>query len=309
MSARLERLVNLTATLLDTRRPLTLDELAARLEPSYPADKVARRRAFERDKETLRDLGVPILTVPVDQLTNELGYKIDPKDYYLADPGLTTEERAALHVAVTAVRLGGGEAREGLRKLGGVEGTPAPALAARVVTTGLGELFDAVARRRSVEFEYRDESRRLDPYGVIHRFGHWYVVGRDRDKDALRSFRIDRLSGPPRLGAEHAFEPPPDFDPSAGLRADPMTYGDDQPIDAQVLVDAARAAWVVDELGEHAVVERRADGGVVVELQVVNREAFRSFVLGLLEHAEVLGPPELRDDVVAWLRAVAEAAA
>jgi predicted DNA-binding transcriptional regulator YafY len=125
----------------------------------------------------------------------------------------------------------------------------------------------------------------------------------------LRSFRIDRLDGPPHLGAEHAFEPPAGFDPSAGLRADPMTYGDDQPIDAQVLVDAARAAWVVDKLGEHAVVDRRADGGVVVELSVVNREAFRSFVLGLLEHAEVLGPPELRDDVVAWLRAVAEAAA
>ena len=84
-----------------------------------------------------------------------------------------------------------------------------------------------------------------------------------------------------------------------------MTYGDDEPIRAQVLVDASHAAWVVDELGAPAVVERRADGSVVVALDVVNREAFRSFVLGLLEHAEVLAPPELRDDIVAWLRAVA----
>ena len=60
MADRLERLLNLTATLLDTRRPLTLDELAERLEPPYPADKTARRRQFERDKETLRELGVPI---------------------------------------------------------------------------------------------------------------------------------------------------------------------------------------------------------------------------------------------------------
>jgi predicted DNA-binding transcriptional regulator YafY len=88
-----------------------------------------------------------------------------------------------------------------------------------------------------------------------------------------------------------------------------MTYGDDQPIDAQVLVDATRAGWVVDELGEAAVIERRPDGAVVVELPVVNREAFRSFVLGLLEHAEVLGPAELRDDIVAWLHAVVEAVA
>jgi len=85
VSERLERLVNLTATLLDTRRPLTLEELAARLEPSYPEAKAARRRAFERDKETLRDLGVPISTSPIDGLSNETGYRIPPEDYYLPE--------------------------------------------------------------------------------------------------------------------------------------------------------------------------------------------------------------------------------
>ncbi len=309
MSERLERLVNLTATLLDTRRPLSLEEIAARLEPSYPDDKVARRRAFERDKETLRDLGVPLTTEPIDGgLSNETGYRIRPNDYYLPDPGLSTEERTALHVAVTAVRLDGGEAQEGLRKLGGVEGSGAPALAALAGTAELGELFDAVARRRVVEFEYRGDRRRLEPFGVVHRFGHWYVVGRDRDKDALRAFRIDRFDGPARSGPEAAFEPPADFDPAVGLRADPLTYGDDRPVEAHVLIDAARAAWVVDELGDDAVVERRDDGAVVVRLAVVNREAFRAFVVGLLEHAEVLSPPELRSDLVDWLRALAETA-
>ena len=309
MSERLERLVNLTATLLDTRRPLTLEELAERLEPSYPAQKVARRRAFERDKETLRNLGVPIITTPVETLSNELGYRIRAEDYYLPDPGLSADERAALHVAVTAVRLEGGEAREGLDKLGGVDGPPASALAALEVTSGLGELFDAVARRRPVDFDYRGEARHLDPYGVVHRFGHWYVVGRDRDKDALRAFRVDRLDGPPQPGPEGGFEAPAGFDPSSALRADPLSYGDDEPVTAHVLVDGSHAAWVVDELGEEAVVERRDDGRVVVALDVVNREAFRSFVLGLLEHAEVLDPPELRQDLVDWLRAVAGSAA
>ncbi len=305
MSERLERLVNLTATLLDTRRPLTLEELAERLEPSYPPQKSARRRAFERDKETLRNLGVPIVTTPVDTLSNELGYLIRAEDYYLPDPGLSADERAALHVAVTAVRLEGGEAREGLDKLGGIEGTPASTLAALEVTSGLGELFDAVARRRPVEFEYRGEPRHLDPYGVVHRFGHWYVVGRDRDKDSVRSFRVDRLDGPPHLGSEGGFEAPAGFDPGSALRADPLSYGDDEPVPARVLVDASHAAWIVDELGDEAVVERRDDGAVVVTLDVVNREAFRSFVLGLLDHAEVLDPPELRQDLVDWLHAAA----
>jgi predicted DNA-binding transcriptional regulator YafY len=49
--------------------------------------------------------------------------------------------------------------------------------------------------------------------------------------------------------------------------------------------------------------ERRQDGSVVLAVHVTNRPAFRSFVLGFLDHAEVLGPPDLRDDMVSWLEA------
>ncbi len=66
-----------------------------------------------------------------------------------------------------------------------------------------------------------------------------------------------------------------------------------------------RAGWVVEQLGEEAVAERRADGSVVVVLPVVNRDAFRSWVLDLLDHAEVLEPDVLRDDVISWLEAIA----
>jgi len=304
MSERLERLVNLTATLLDTRRPLSLDELADRLEPSYPAEKGARRRAFERDKETLRELGVPIVIEPVDGTGGEPGYRIPPEDYYLPDPGLTPDERAALHVAVSAVRLEGGHGREALRKLGGFEGASVPPLAELSATPLLGDLFDAVAGRRRLEFDYREEHRRLDPYGVVHRFGHWYVVGHDRDRDAPRAFRVDRIDGTPALSGPGAFDTPPNVDPAAYLRDDPLAYGEAQAVEARVLVDPARAAWVVDDLGDEAVVERRKDGSVVVALSVVNREAFRSWVLELLEHAEVLEPADLRAELVDWLHAL-----
>ena len=92
------------------------------------------------------------------------------------------------------------------------------------------------------------------------------------------------------------------------MRDDPLTYGEDRPVEARVLVDAVARGWVVEQLGEEAVVERRADGSVEVALAVVNRAAFRSWVLDLLDHAEVIGPEELRADIVAWLGAIVDAA-
>jgi proteasome accessory factor B len=301
---RLERLVNLTATLLDTRRPLTLDELAMRVEPRYPEELAARRRQFERDKETLRELGVPITVESADGFGAEQAYRIRPDDYYLPELALDEAELAALHVAVTAVRFEGGEGLQGLAKLGGRAGEGAgTALAELDVAPLVPALFDAVNRRSSLTFEYRGATRHVEPYGVVLRYGHWYVVGHDRDRDAPRAFRVDRIDGPLDVGRPGSFERPDDLDPAAMVR-EPLTYGDAQPVDARVLVDATRAALVVDDLGPDAVVARRDDGAVEVTLPVVNRAAFRSWVLDLLEHAEVLGPSELRADLVEWLRAL-----
>jgi predicted DNA-binding transcriptional regulator YafY len=306
MPDRLERLVNLTATLLDTRRPLTLEELAERVEPRYPQERAARRRQFERDKETLRELGIPIKVETADGFGSEQAYRIDAKEYYLPDLSLDDAELAALHLAVTAVRLEGGEGRDALAKLGGLAGEGVGVALAEVpVSPVVAQLFDAVNRRAPISFGYRGESRRLEPYGVVLRWGHWYVVGHDLDRDASRAFRVDRIDGEPVVGKAGAFEPPAGLDAAEFVRDDPLTYGEDHPIDARVLVDGSRAGWVVEQLGEEAVAERRDDGSIVVVLPVVNRGAFRSWVLVLLDHAEVLGPAELRDDLVAWLESMA----
>ncbi|MGH3851860.1 MAG: WYL domain-containing protein [Pseudonocardiaceae bacterium] len=67
-------------------------------------------------------------------------------------------------------------------------------------------------------------------------------------------------------------------------------------------MDADQAAWAIRDVGESAVQERRSDGSVLVEVRVTNRDAFRSFVLGFLDHAEVVGPADLRAEMVQWLR-------
>jgi proteasome accessory factor B len=298
---RLERLTNLVATLLDTRRPLPLDEIVD-LVPGYPDDKLAYRRQFERDKETLRGIGIPVRVESVDALGPEQGYRILPDEYYLPPLDLTPDEQAALHVAVTAVRLEGGPGpAEALWKLGGREGEAANALAALPTVPALPAMFDAYRSRATVTFRHRGELRQLDPWGILFRRGHWYVVGHDHDRGDRRSFRVDRIEGYIETGPAHAFDPPARLEPGAVLGDEPWRYGDEDVVAARVAVDPVQASSVVAQVGEDAVVERRDDGTVVIELPVTNTEAFRSFVLGLLDAAEVIAPPELRDEMRTWL--------
>jgi proteasome accessory factor B len=306
---RLERLTNLVATLLDTRRSLTLEEIVE-VVPGYPDDKVSYRRQFERDKETLRGIGIPVRLESLDGLGPEQGYRIPPEEYYLPSLDLTPDEQAALHVAVTAVRLEGGPApTEALWKLGGREGEAAHALAALPTVPALPALFDAYRTRSTVTFSYRGAARHVDPWGILFRRGHWYVVGHDHDRGERRSFRVDRIDGDVDAGPPGAFEPPARLEPGAVLGDEPWRYGEEDVVVARVLVDASRAAAVIEQVGEPAVGERRADGSVVIELPITNTAAFRSFVLDLLDAAEVVGPPELRAEMVAWLDRIARGAA
>jgi predicted DNA-binding transcriptional regulator YafY len=301
--SRVERVLNLLSLMLDTRVVRTREEYVREIA-GYPEQPDANRRAFERDKEILRGMGVPI-TMETFGDGGEVGYRVRPEDYCLPDLGLTPDETAALRVAVSAVSLGDHTGHGALMKLGEVGDQTAAPIASLPIAPALATLFDAFRHRAVVNFGYRGETRTLEPWGLSSKRGHWYVVGHDRDRDAPRAFRVDRLDAEPELGPDGGFEPPDAVDPAEYVRADPLTYGEDQPVDAHVLVDAPRAGWVVDQLGEEAVVDRRPDGGIVVSLPVVNRAAFRSWVVDLLDHAEVLSPPELRVDMVAWLDAVA----
>jgi len=301
---RLERLINLVAALLDAERPLTVDQLRDRL-PGYADDKATFRRAFERDKETLRDLGVPIALEPVGSADAGVeGYRIPKEAYYLRDPGLAPDELAALHLAASAVRLEGANGVEALWKLGGdvAEGGPAPALAALPGADHLAPLFAAISARQRVVFTYRGRARSVAPHLLSFRNGHWYLVAADDAAGEQRSYRLDRLeSEVAATGPEGAFAGRP---PGAAARPQPWELGGGEPVAARLLVDAGQAGWAVGHLGRQAVEEWRADGSVVLTVPVTNRDAFRSFVLGFLDHAEVLGPPELRADMVAWLEAL-----
>jgi proteasome accessory factor B len=307
-SAKLERLLNLTAALLETPRALTADEIADRIF-GYPEDKTAFRRAFERDKDALRDMGIPIVMSEVTGSDPpQMGYRIPKDQYYIRDPGLEADELAALHLAASAIQLEGVEGTAGLWKLGGVPAPPtstsAPAtMAAIPVDDRLVTLFGAVGDRRPVAFTYRDEHRTVDPYRLDFHRGRWYVTGYDHGRTDERVFRLDRIAGAVEAGDRNSFEPPSVAVP--GARAEPWQLGEGEPVRGRVLVEAEQAAIAIGIVGTEAVVEQRPDGSVVVELPVSNPEGFRAFVLGFLDHAEILGPDELRADLVAWLRDIA----
>ena len=296
MSDRLERLLNLTAALLSASRPLSAAEIRERV-PGYPEDSLAAfRRAFERDKEALREMGIPLGG-------GDDGYVIPRDEYELRDPGLDPDELAALHLATAAVRLEGLRGTEAIWKLGGAPtAAGGEAVAALPAIPQLVPLFAAVAARAPVTFHYRGEARTVDPWRLSFSRGRWYLDGFDHDRGAERQFRLDRLEGDVVAGEAGSFTRPA---ASRDAPEQPWLLGGDDPVTARVRVDADQAAWAVDHLGPEAVADRRPDRTVDFELEVTNRHAFRSFVLGFLDHAEVLGPPELRDDLVAYLRALA----
>ncbi|HEX7464647.1 MAG TPA: WYL domain-containing protein, partial [Actinomycetota bacterium] len=96
----LERLVDLVALLLDSARPLTFDEIRGRMEEAYGQEDVASaKRMFERDKDILRDVGVPVEVVATDVWEVEHGYVIPKEKYYLPEVNFTPEEISALFVA------------------------------------------------------------------------------------------------------------------------------------------------------------------------------------------------------------------
>jgi proteasome accessory factor B len=302
MADPLERLTNLIALLLETRVPLSLDLIAHELEGQYPAEGVARRGAFERDKALLRDEGVPVEQVMMAD--GGAGYFIDRKRYEL-DLDLEPDEKRALQLAVAAVHLGADWGTDALLKLGTDEyaGAALDVTGAFRASPVLPAVFDAHVRRLAVSFMYRDRRRHLEPWGLLSREGFWYVVGLERNVGDHRTFRLDRIDGEIEIHEGDQFVVPDGFDPAAAVIDDPKAVGPVAGTEALVAVDGVRAPRVVDELGPAAVVERSEDR-VVVRVPAANSTAFRSWLFGHLDHAEVLSPPDVRADVVAWLEAM-----
>lgn len=206
--SRTERLLNLVIALLSTRVPLSRTSIQSSVA-GYDADATvaAFERMFERDKEELRAMGVPIRTV-TDAHGEVQGYVVHAEEYATRDLQLTADEIAVLNLAAQmwdqAVLQSA--ALTAVRKL---ESTVDDDITATTATFGvltardaaLLPLLRAVRDGRTVRFEYRKpgqseaSKRTVEPWSVHSRDGHWYLIGLDVDRAEQRVYRISRIVG------------------------------------------------------------------------------------------------------------------
>ncbi|GAA3557814.1 WYL domain-containing protein [Nonomuraea rosea] len=310
-----ERLLNLVICLLATRRPLSAEQIRQAV-PGYDREgDEAFQRMFERDKNELREIGIPIDVVR-DPWEDEPGYRIERQSYELPEITLEPDEAAVLGLAAQVwQRASLAEAASGaLLKLraGGVA-TDQPvggsigggALELRVDTRdpAFPALWDAVRDRRVVRFDYRASgsesvrSRTVEPWGVVSRRGRWYLAGFDRGRDAPRAFRLSRITGQvASVGRPGAVEVPEGVD----LRA--MVGFPDEPLDERVAVVRVRQGACEGLRTLARAVHQGADGWDEAELAFADPERLAGWMASLGADVEVVEPPDAREAVIRRLK-------
>lgn len=308
-----ERLLNLVVCLLATRRFLTAAQIRQAV-PGYPESDEAFKRMFERDKEELRELGIP-LEVGADG-EEETGYRIPPQAYELPELHLAPDEAAVLGLAARVwQRASLAEAASGaLLKLRAAGIDTSAGLGAelgidtRVDTdeAAFPALWEAVRDARPVSFDYQGigrttaQRRHLEPWGVVSRRGRWYVVGHDRDRDGVRVFRLSRIAGDVAPdGPAGSVTVPPDVD----VRRLAFDFGEPPAAPRLATVRLRKGAahglrrWArdvrsVDETWDEA----------VLEFQGV--DWFAPYLARFADAVVVVDPPDVREAVIQHLKAV-----
>jgi proteasome accessory factor B len=310
-----ERLLSLVVCLLSARRYLTATQIRAAV-PGYPESFDAFKRMFERDKEELRELGIPLETGTNASGDEELGYRISRQAYELPDIRLEPDEVAVLGLAARVWRRAelAGAADGALLKLraAGVESEDDLSqlrIEPRVQTTepAFGPLWEAVRDRRPVAFVHRVPGRgapvrrNLEPWGVAYRHGHWYVVGFDTDRNAERVFRLSRIEGPVAFtGPAGSVTVPPGTDVRARVR--------DWDHEAQaprtcVLRVRAGAGHGLRRYADRIAADREP-GWDLVELSYSDMAWTSEHIASFGADVVVLEPSDLRDAVIGRLKGV-----
>ncbi|VBA54542.1 hypothetical protein LAUMK191_03130 [Mycobacterium attenuatum] len=329
-TSKVERLVNLVIALLSTRGYITAEKIrssVAGYSDSPTAD--AFSRMFERDKNELRDLGIPLEVGRASNLDPTEGYRINRDAYALRPVDLTPDEATAVAVAtqlwespelVTATQGALLKLRAAGVDVDPVDTEAAVTIASPAGLTGLrgsenvlGILLSAIDSRQAVQFRHRSSraepytTRTVEPWGVITENGRWYLVGHDRDRGATRVFRLSRIGAEiTPIGPAGAVAGPDDVD-LRGIVAASVT---EAPTGLRATVWVADGRATALRRAGRPVERRRLAGrdGDVIEVGIGSSDRLAREIAGYGADAIVLEPATLREDVLARLHAHAGAA-
>jgi proteasome accessory factor B len=311
-----ERLLNLLITLLVSRSYVTKERIRSVVEQYRDAGDEAFEKMFERDKDELRSLGVPIEVGYLDRaFEDEPGYRIERSAFELPEIDLEPDEAAVIGLAARVWQHAGlasatTDALVKLKAAGvtvdrGALSSVAPQL---TVTEPAFEAFWAATQQRTpVAFEYRTAAspqsteRHLQPWGVASFRGRWYVVGLDTDREAPRLFRLSRVQGTVRTtGRPGAYEVPEGTDIHALTESLAPAVAEHR---ARLLVREGAAVGLRRQAT--AVEDDAPDGWDRVELTYGRTDAMADEVLAYGADVVVEAPEDLRGLVVGRLRQVA----
>ena len=315
---KLIRQLSLISYLMAERRPVTALDIKRDVEGYSGMNEDAFARRFYADRAELDSLRIP-LTVekPLDGVAEQENYSLRPENFHLPAIEFSDSELAAL---ATALSLLDGEfayaepLRLALQQITWGRPSPLQAPDQRGVALGitasagghdlsqrLVKVETAIFRHKTITFDYytmeRDEvgARKVDPYHLLYRGCQFYLLGYSHERDALRVFRLSRIRGKVAYAtkAEHDFRRPADFDPRAYANRADWQFG--EVVGSAEIRVAERIAWQLERhfgrYGEIRDIEGSGDRLLVTEYSSARQ--LIAWVLGLGEHARLLGPPEL----------------
>lgn len=312
--AKTERLLNLTMSLLSSRIPLPKHRIRHLVEAYQVVESdEAFDRMFERDKEDLRAMGIPLVTEDIGVFEDEQGYRIDRRDYDLPAVELSADEMAVVGLASRAwahATMAGTAATAWRKVAAGDEIDEQPFVGLEPQLGGAEPAFeplkDAVLTTSTVRFDYTrpgggSRPRHVEPWYLTAWHGRWYLVGHDLDREAPRVFRLSRVSSGVTPTGEPATQTvPTDLDPVSMIAAtDPQ---EPQPHPAVLRV----------RVGTGHQLRRRATSVTSIDEQWdrigVDHGRLAGFAAEIIHHGPdvvVEEPVELREAVIERLHAVA----
>ncbi|MEP7193444.1 MAG: WYL domain-containing protein, partial [Actinomycetota bacterium] len=277
-------------------------------------------RMFERDKDELRELGIPLVTEPFDAFfDDEPGYRIDRREYALPDISFASDELAVLGLASRAWTHAtlAGPAAQALRKLeaSGVKRDDSSLIGivpmVRTVEPAFEAVKSAVLRHTAVAFTYRTAStakvatRHVQPWAIASWHGHWYLTGFDTDRQAPRVFRLGRIEGEVAVdGRPGSYDVPENHQPTTMIRtvAADLTP---RPATLEVRVGTghslrrqASAVSPVPDTSQAGDTVQAGDTWSLIVVDFTDTETFGAEICSFGPDVVVRSPAELRESVI-----------